>query len=120
MHSNNKYDCTNPNIISIVRIKVHQLVNHKYFSKYEFQDLEQELIIEVWNKRDNYDPDKSSLSTFATKIIEDKAANLIEHRSCQKNSYKLLIHSLYEPVLRNDEESSLLAEIIPSNANFYE
>ena len=120
MHSNNKYDGINPDVISIVRRKVHQLIKHQYFSKDEFQDLEQELVIEFLNKRINYNPNKSSLTTYATKIIRDKAINLITHRSCQKNDYKISIRSLYEPILSNDnkEEICLLIDTIPSNTTF--
>lgn len=121
MYSNNKYDGINPLIVSIVRCKVYQLINHQYFSKNDFQDLEQELIIEVLNKLVNYNPDKSSLSTFVKRITRDKAINLITHRLAQKNDYKISIHSLYEPITGNNEEQTcLLIDIISSNATFYD
>lgn len=121
MYSNNKYDGINPVIVSIVRRKIYQLINHKYFSKDDFQDLEQELIIEVLNKLVNYNPDKSSLSTFVKRITRDKAINLITNRLAQKNDYKISIYSLYEPITDNDEEQTcLLIDTVSSNVTFYD
>lgn len=120
MYSNNKYDGINPVIVSIVRRKVYQLINHQYFSKNDFQDLEQELIIEVLNKLVNYNPDKSSLSTFVKRITRDKAINLIAHRLAQKNDYKVSIDSLYKDIPSHDNEPCLLIDIISSNATFYD
>jgi len=118
MHSNNKYNGINPDVISIIRRKAHQLIKHKYFSEADFQDLEQELMIDLSIKIDVYEPEVSSLYGFVKKIVENKAKDLIRNLSCKKRDYKNSIRSIYEAI--DNDENYLLIEDIAANASFYD
>jgi DNA-directed RNA polymerase specialized sigma24 family protein len=56
------------------------------FSSDDFEDLEQELILTVLDNLNKYDPQKSSMETFVSVIINNKASDLIQYKKLRYNS----------------------------------
>ena len=50
----------------------------------EWEDISQELFLHVWQKRDKFNPSKSSERTFVIRIITNKIIDLIRKANAQK------------------------------------
>ncbi|CAN0601689.1 unnamed protein product, partial [Ectocarpus sp. 12 AP-2014] len=86
MSSYNSYRGIEPLIVATVRRKSKSLIKkYHYFTESDFDDLQQKFTIAVLNNLNHYNPNKSSLKTFISKIIDNKATDLIRYK---KLSYK--------------------------------
>lgn len=107
MYSNNKYDGINPIIVSIVRRKAHQLCNSKYFTKADFEDLEQELITHLLCQNNRYESNQFS-SNEVYEIVNNKAIDLIRASSRKKRKPKTRMQFLHDSISIQDNEYLLI------------
>ena len=68
----------------IVRHKVRKLVGHYGFTASDEPDLQQELAMHVSTRMAKYDPSRGARSTFVDRIVQNKIASIIAHRTAQK------------------------------------
>lgn len=83
MYSSNRYDSFSPIIISLIREKSQELIKHEAFFTSDLEDIEQELMINLLEKLDKVDV-KYSLFSFAKRIIDNKAKQLLRHKLTKK------------------------------------
>lgn len=87
MSSHNSYRGIEPLIVATVRRKSKSLIKkYHYFTESDFDDLQQEFTIAVLNNLNHYNPNKSSLKTFISKIIDNKATDLIRYKKLRYKS----------------------------------
>jgi RNA polymerase sigma factor (sigma-70 family) len=102
MSSHNSYRGINPLIITTVSRKAKSFIKeYYYFTESDFDDLQQEFTIVVLNNLDHYNPNKSSLKTFISKIIDNKATDLIRYKKLR-----------YKAELKSDTDLELLMDSI--------
>ena len=74
-------------------------VVHKYKASihdHDEEDIHQELLMHVYSKLPNYNPDKSSITTFINMVCENKCLNMIKYKN---NKYTELVEELPEEEL---------------------
>lgn len=59
---------------------------HYCFSSNDFEDIEQELILAVLDNLNKHDPQKSSMETFVSVLINNKASDLIQYKKLRYSS----------------------------------
>lgn len=84
MYSSNRYNTFSPVIISLIRKKAQNLIQHQGFLAADLEDIEQELIFTLLNKLVHFDTNKSSLNSFAKRVIDNKARDLLRYKFSQK------------------------------------
>ena len=60
-----------------IRVKAGQLVRQPGFSRSDLEDVEQELIVHLLSKAQQFDPDRGSLNTFIFRVIDSGVAMLV-------------------------------------------
>lgn len=102
MSFHNSYRGIDPLIITTVRRKSKSLIKkYHYFTESDFDDLQQEFTITVLNNLNHYNTNKSSLKTFISKIIDNKATDLIRYKKLR-----------YKAELESDTDLELLMDSI--------
>lgn len=77
-----------PNAEFLAREKSRRLVGYYGFTASDQPDIQHELLLEVLRKLDGYDPSKAKQTTFADRVINGSAANLVRHRKRQCRDYR--------------------------------
>ncbi|MBF0214758.1 MAG: sigma-70 family RNA polymerase sigma factor [Magnetococcales bacterium] len=80
MNSGNSYHGIDTNAVRVIRFKARQLSRLPGFSCSEIEDLEQEMVIDVLRRLPNFDPARSGLPTFISRIIGHCAATLVTRK----------------------------------------
>jgi len=122
MRSNNRYDGIDSFTIKTVRTKARELTRTPYFSAYEQEDLEQELIVYLLTRLPLKDfMHKHSKAGVIKKLVDERAIQLIRNITFKKRKSALSVLSLQQPVTAEDaQRETLLIDIIPDSASFYE
>jgi len=103
MGGRNRYPGIDESTVKLIRFKAKQLCQQPGFCYVDQPDIEQELMIELLLHLHDYDPYKASLRTFATVIVQQKIANLIETQFAQKRDPRAVSGSLNEFVQVEDD-----------------
>jgi RNA polymerase sigma factor (sigma-70 family) len=106
-----------PRVKKIIQLKAKQMVGHYGFSKCDRDDLEQEFKLEILKQSVQYDHTKSSVQTFADRVIVHRIADLIEERQAQCRDWRKTI-SLSERVSGDDDEHLLLEDCLDTEGSF--
>ena len=106
-----------PRVQKIIQLKVKQMVGQYGFNKSDREDLEQEFKLELIKQSVQYDHTKSSVQTFADRVITHRIADLIEERQAQCRDWRKTI-SLSEQVSGDDDETLLLEDCLDTEGNF--
>ncbi len=86
MKSKNSYLGVNPIIVQQIRFHAKRLKQHKCFVEYDLEDIEQELLCDIWSYLDQYDKNRGAFSTFITKLVQSRANNLLHKQLCIKRN----------------------------------
>jgi len=71
-------------VARIIASKAKRLIGRHGFRYGDYDDLVQRFTLEWLRYRPSYDPRQSSLSTYATRVVENAVAGLIRHRRSAK------------------------------------
>ena len=71
-------------IAALIKRKAIELSRHKGFSRSDREDIEQDLRLHLHRMWTRYDPARSEPHTFATRIINNKAASMVRLTCNQK------------------------------------
>jgi len=96
----------------LIRQKARQLVRHPGFTKSDQPDIEQELAVELFQKYDQFDPDRARETTFIARVIEHKAVSLVRARQAEKRHFRRNGKSLNETVSDGEGETVERAQTI--------
>jgi RNA polymerase sigma-70 factor (ECF subfamily) len=78
----------------VIRHKARQLIYRYGFTRDDYDDLQQAMMLDLLQRFDNYDPSRAGLSTFVARIVERKVSTLIRHQRQKKRSYEQKVYPL--------------------------
>lgn len=71
-------------VARIIAAKARRLIRQRRFHSQDYEDLVQELTLEWLRYRPQFDPGRSCLSTYATRVVDNRIAALIRRRETLK------------------------------------
>jgi RNA polymerase sigma factor (sigma-70 family) len=71
---------------TLIRVKAKQLIRRPGFSRSDEGDVEQDLILHVLKKVQQFDPSRGSINTFVARVVNSAAAMLVRERGRNKRS----------------------------------
>ena len=81
-----------------IRFTARRLVGRYGFTQADEEDLVQELTIHVLKQLPKYDADRASIKTFITRIVNNRASELVARTIAAKRDARCVIYSLNEPI----------------------
>jgi len=102
MNFDNKYDGIDTYAIRLIKYKAGKLVKQPGFTESDRQDLEQEMVLDLFCRLPKFDSNQAQRNTFIARSIEHKAAKIVEARKAGIRDYRLCAHSLNECIEDND------------------
>jgi len=115
MGFDNRYEGLDEYAVRIIKRKAKQLVGHPGFAESDREDIEQELALHVWRKLPKSDPDRGSRHTFAARIIEKFAVDLIRSRYAGVRDFRQTVGSLDQEVEMPNGSRATLGDLIDQN-----
>lgn len=91
-------------IETMIQVKATQLIGRYGYTSADGDDLAQEFRLDLLTRLPKFDRTKASLNTFASRVVDNRAATLIRHRSQQCRDYRKEAGSLDDPL--DDGEGS--------------
>ena len=74
--------------VQLIRYKSGQLAGKAGFRVSDRDDLEQELVFDLWRRLPRYDPARARRNTFIARVVEHKIASLIEAQKAAMRDYR--------------------------------
>ncbi len=90
--------------LDMVNIKAAELVGKAGFTADDFEDIRQDMLLDLLERLAKYDPSKSDFKLFVTCVIDRKGQNLIRYRESEMRDYRREDCSLNEEVMVADSE----------------
>ena len=90
--------------LDMVNIKAAELVGKAGFTSGDFEDIKQDMLLDLLERLAKYDPGKSNFKLFVTCVIDRKGKNLIRYRESEMRDYRREDCSLNEDVTVGDSE----------------
>jgi DNA-directed RNA polymerase specialized sigma24 family protein len=110
-HADDEVEAT---VARIIAAKARRLIGRHGFKHGDYKDLVQELTLEWLRYRPSFDAARAQLSTYATRVVENRIAWLIRHRRAAKRGADRPVTSLSrlvkDPVDGWVQEGSLVSE----------
>lgn len=100
--SQNRYYGIDEYTVRLITFKAKQLTAHPGFSEADREDLEQELLLDLLRRQPKYDPARAQHNTFVARVVEHRAASLIEERKAGLRDYRLQAFSLNDHIEDDD------------------
>ena len=87
MRTKNRYDgCLGTYAAKLIRRKGRELARSYGFTDADRQDFEQEAATQLWLAERRYDESRSGPKTFATRVVNNKLASVLQERKAAKRS----------------------------------
>lgn len=83
---------------NVIRHKARQLIGKCGFTHDDYEDLQQEMLLDLLMRLPKFDPSKASYNTFVARIVDRKISNLIRDRGRQKRDHRCQVRPLDEEV----------------------
>ena len=71
-----------------IRHKARQLIGRHGFTRDDYDDLQQEMTLDLLERLPKFDPDKAAHNTFVARVIERKISKIIRHRTQEMRDYR--------------------------------
>ena len=68
------------------------------FTEHDIPDIQQELFLELYKCKENFDPEKSKKTTFITRVVENKVLDLIKQCQAKRRDWRKCRQSLNQTV----------------------
>jgi hypothetical protein len=81
MEQSNRYDGVHPRVVQFIRYHARQLAHLCAVPGMDISDYEQDLVVDLLERSDRFDPSRSSYPTFADRLIRKRVASLRESGS---------------------------------------
>ncbi len=91
--------------VQLIRYKSGQLAGQAGFRVSDRDDLEQELVFDLWRRLPRYDPARARRNTFIARVVEHKIASLIEAQKAAMRDYRRCRWSLNDRIEDSDGRS---------------
>lgn len=100
----------------VIRHKARQLIGKYGFSRDDYDDLQQEMMLDLLRRLGKYDPSKAGLSTFVARVVDRKVSTLIRHQRQEKRDYRRHVCPLDAQVEDQDGQQRGLDEVLSQDA----
>lgn len=103
--------------LRLVRRKARRLARCAGFTAADREDIEQELLLKLWEARDRFDPQLSHPHAFITTVVERAAASILRAQKAHKRGNQVAHTSLDEVACchQDDPGGAVLAPCTPSH-----
>lgn len=98
----NNYDGIDSYATKLIRYKAYSMVGKAGFCEADRPDLEQDMMLDLLQRLDKYNPAKASKNTFISRIVENRICTILESRHTCRRDWRLCLTSLNEKI-RNCE-----------------
>lgn len=86
----------------IIRCQARLLTGLFGFTEHDVPDIQQELFLELYKRKENFDPEKGKESTFIARVVESKVLDLIKERQAECRDWRRCRDSLNRTVTLPD------------------
>lgn len=117
MVSQNSYDGIDKYAADLIRHKARQLVGKAGFTEDDRPDLEQELMIDLLQRMQHFNPAKAKKTTFMARIVERHISTILEARFAQCRDWRLCRTSLNEPLDNGEGDTTERIEFVDSDGS---
>jgi len=83
---------------TLIACKARRLVGRAGFTRSDVEDIQSELTLHLLERLPRFNPKKSRLNTFITRVVEDMAEKLVRHRTMEKRDFQREACSLNEDI----------------------
>ncbi len=111
MTSKNKYLGLDPAMAKSIRYHAWRLKRSKYLAHHDTEDIEQDLLYELYSCLSQYNEKKGSFQSFANKVISRRSNNLIYRQLSAKRGAKVPTASLNQ----ENAKGYTLLDSVPDN-----
>ena len=101
---------------AVIRHKARQLIGKYGFTRDDYDDLQQDMMLDLLRRLGKYDPSKAGLSTFVARVVDRKISNLIRHQRQEKRDYRQQVCPLDAQVEDQDGHVRGLEDILSQDA----
>ena len=115
----NHYDGVEEYAVTKVRFHARQLARTGLFPSQDAEDIEQDLMLDLLRRLDDFDPGRASRNTFIARVVENAAATLVEAARAEKRGSQFQHDSLDAPLGDDDQGSYSLSDITPDDAGLW-
>ncbi len=95
----------------IIRRKIKQLIGRAGFTKQDWEDLEQDMVVRVLQALKSFDPDHAHRNKFVTAVVERYVANILRDKQARKRDHRR-ITSINVTISIRDEGPTELTQTI--------
>jgi len=97
---------------NVIRHKARQLIGKYGFTRDDYEDLMQEMTLDLLVRLSKFDRSKASLNTFVARIVDRRISTLIRHRTQDMRDYRREACSLDDPIQDEDGASITRGEML--------
>jgi RNA polymerase sigma-70 factor (ECF subfamily) len=97
--------------LTCIRHKAYQLVGQAGFTRDDLEDLEQELTIHLFEQLPKFDPTRGAFSTFVDRVVDHKAADILDARFAACRDCRLRVGSIHDTVRLQDGGEVLVEDM---------
>lgn len=104
--------------IRIIKHKAKRLVGSAGLTDSDREDLEQEMVLDLLRRLPKFNPQRARRNTFINRIVEHKAATILESRKAGKRDYRRSAFSLNDRMENREGDSIERIETIDQEDYF--
>ena len=97
--------------LACIKHKAYQLVGQAGLTADDLEDLEQELTIHLFEQLPKFDPTRGAFSTFVDRVVDHKAADILDARFAACRDCRLRVGSIHDPVRLQDGGEVLVEDM---------
>lgn len=112
MNADNQRNGIDEYAVKQIKHKARQLVRHSAFTDADLDDLEQELTLDLLNRLRKYNPRRAQRNTFIARVVEHKAATILEAASAARHRERACALSLSDRIETAEGELIELGDTI--------
>jgi RNA polymerase sigma-70 factor (ECF subfamily) len=98
-----------------IRSKVRKLIGRAGFTESDRPDLVQEFVLDLIQRRKNFDPDTATWEAFVVVVCENRYATILEHRQADMRSREREAGSLNRPTKDADCKRAETGATVPDS-----
>lgn len=100
----------------VIRHKSRQLIGKYGFTRDDYDDLQQDMMLDLLRRLANYDHSRAGLSTFVARVVDRKVSTLIRYQRQEKRDFSVRVLPLDAEVDGQDGEPLGLDEVLSQDA----
>lgn len=114
MNSKNTYREFDEYAANLIKHKARKMVGTAGYTYDDLPDIEQDLMLDLLQRIKNFNPSIAKMSTFMSRIVENKVNTLYESRNAACRNWRLCQTSLNDPIQKNDSDVSERIDLVTS------